>query len=341
MFNPKNETVFGRFASNFGILYESEYNKEYPVPFKKLPEKEQKRALKYEAEFHPSSGPFCPLQHVFNRLTQSTTPRIGKASMSMDLILNVGTTMHSAWQNGLARTERLLGNYVCVKCKHEHTLTTLPRKCKGCGNRGAYAFWYKELGGLYKNVISWHTDGIWIGPGEKLWQIDFKSSSSYAVDGYKMDVQKGKKPSLPYNTNRFQIETYSYMTRRNLGLDIVGYGLPYIARDKPGFGYAIVGAELRTKDHTRIAERTEKVVKDFRRVANILTESRTDRRDTIEWAVQHKLCDCLETYERDVHNRYQPCPLAPVCFSRRKLEAALKDLPRSKTLTEWLPGESK
>ena len=338
MFISSKASEFDKFKYDLSTLYTSEFGTEYEVPFKKLELAEQKRVLKYESEFHPSSGVFCPLQHAYTRLIESTKPRFGMVSFNLDMILSVGTKMHEILQNNLSRTGRFIGNYRCTKCSRVHKLCTLPERCKKCGNRGIYAFKYEELGGMYKDTISWHTDGIWVDKKDQLWVIDFKSSSKYAVDAHKRMAKEGKKElPLPYSTNRVQIETYYYLLKKEHDLDIKGYGLQYIPRDTPGFGFEIVGKELNSNDHERIASRTEKVVKDFNRVANVLTEDRNGRTKTLEWAKLNKICDCRDTYDKIVHNKYKPCPLVDTCFKRDGLNKPIRDAARAVTLVEWLP----
>lgn len=299
-----------RVQREFARDFDDNLNLTIGTRFSKLPRDQQKRWLKRDRELHPSSFPYCGLRDGYRRLQQRHNDFRIYTNFDGDYYVNVGSVAHTAIQSWVGYCKRVLGNWKCVNCKRMYPLQTKPRECKECLHR---LFDYKEIGGVYKNSIYWHSDALYRDKRGRYWVIDYKTSY---VSGIREQRTHGTK--YPYKDNKIQIETYCLLLEKKLKIKIEGWMLLYAARDFPRFFREVVGG-LMTEDRR---EAVAAHMKRSMRMFPIAMEA-TDK-EAFTTLERNKLCPNRKFYDEKVHSEFNPCALHKICFKPDKLHRELK-----------------
>lgn len=290
---------------------EKHLNETLEVPFTSLTKQEQAQWLKRDRELHPSSFPYCGLRDAYERLERRDNDFMIPISFANDFFLNVGTVAHTALQRWVGRNRKIVGNWICGRCKFIHQVQIRPRKCSKCR---AKDFDYEELGGQYRRYVFWHTDGLYKDKRSEYWVIDYKTSTKAQIEKHR---EKGN--VFPYNTNKIQIETYAILLAKKLGIKIRGWILIYVSRDNPNYMFEHVGGEM-DSDRREVVEKHLKTSdKIFPIVLEATTSSKFDELRKV------KLCSSMRYYEKNVHSYFSECPLAKreCCFDKERLKAKI------------------
>ncbi len=150
-----------------------------------------------EGELHPSSYPFCGLEHgwnILNKVQQKPMDYMG------NFYTGLGTFMHELMQRQFGRGKQILGDWKCLECGKKKKLTFYSR-CKRCGSEHVE---YEELLIKFKKYTVGHVDGV-VELDGKLWVIDYKSTS---VKNNNKHRETGTQ--YPYKKNTAQIKSYCF-----------------------------------------------------------------------------------------------------------------------------------
>ena len=274
--------------------------------------RDQAEWTKRDAELHPSSFPFCGLRSAYERLIRDPDPVIN-LDFGRDYYLPAGHVFHSAVQKWIGMSGKMIGDWRCYSCKATRTLRAMPEKPCKCG---VFDWEYRELGGTWGKNIHWHSDGVFRKNNGKYWIVDYKTTSSYGIDEHRKT-----KSVFPYQANRAQIESYIVMIEENYGIEIEGWLLVYCARDSPGSMYKVevVGSEMPADRKEAVRERALQADKDYG-----ITHKVHDKPIAVfKRLTETKLCEDRDFYDHFVKDKYNPCPLAKVCFNKEKRQAFL------------------
>lgn len=308
------DTELSRVISQFKAVYAKEVsNGKNELRLSQLLPADQAEYRRREAELHPSSFPFCGLRYAYELANLEDDPVIAQ-NFGSDYFLNAGTVFHSAVQNWVGRGGDIIGTWKCLACKHETKPRTWLPKCPKCDS---VHLEYQELGGKWGKHVSWHSDGVFKQPTKKLWVIDYKTTSNAAI----MEHRKTKQV-FPYTKNRFQIETYAPLIEDTYGVKVEGWLLVYCARDNPSrpWNVEVVGGVIDNERREVLKERLHQADKDWG-IARRVTEKPIAVYKRLQ---ETKICPDRDFYNDNIYDKYDPCPLAKVCFSKTKLQAFLE-----------------
>lgn len=314
-----NNSKTAQAISAFKSTYEQHVSKgSYDLRVSELTAYELAEYNRREGELHPSSFPFCGLRYAYELANRVEDPVMHR-DFGRDYYLPVGHAFHAAIQKWIGRSGVILGDWKCTGCGRTHKIQAQPDVCRRCGGKNLE---YHELGGAYGKNIHWHTDGIFQTPTDENWVIDYKSTSTFAIEKH----YKAKN-IFPYSSNRFQIETYIPLIEQTYNIPIAGWMLVYAARDAPASAYklVVVGAAVSDKKKAVLLERLDTADSDWSVARNVLAKPiKVYKRlqDT-------KLCADRDYYDMVVHDQYNPCPLHKVCFGS-KLHEKLHGTPAKK-----------
>ena len=285
----------------------------YTVRVSQLLPKDQEEFWRRDSELHPSSFPYCGLRHAYELALRDDDPEIN-IDFGRDYYLPAGHVFHAAAQKWMGMSGQLIGDWKCQACGRMHKMQTFPRTCRKCKS---IHLEYQELGGKWGKHVSWHTDGVFQLKNGKNWLIDFKTTSTYAIDQHFKTKQH-----FPYMANRFQIESYVPLVEDNYGIQIEGWMLVYCARDKPNSPWktVVVGGLTDEDRKEELRTRLEIADRDFGRARKV----KTIPIKVFNTLKKSKLCCDREFYKDYVHSDFDPCPLSKVCFNRVKLAKALE-----------------
>lgn len=289
----------------------------YDVRVSDLPQKHQDEYWRRYGELHPSSFPFCALRHAYERLVMDADPVID-VDFGRDYFLPAGTVFHAGIQKWVSMSGKLLGDYICECCGHIERVTTLPDACPKC--QTLHPMRYEELGGKSGKNIHWHTDGVYMRSDSSIWVLDWKTTSTAAIQNHR---RTGK--VFPYTSNRIQIESYIPLIEEKYKIQIDGWMLIYAARDNPKYlnNIEVVASSV---DEDRKTELHERVFRDDK-LFGIAKQVKEQPVKVFRKLLSNKLCQDREFYDTYVKPPYDDagCPLAEVCFGRG-LKQALKSV---------------
>lgn len=294
-----------RAIRRFRAEYENNITKgSYELRVSELLKADRDEWKKRDGELHPSSFPFCGLRYAYEFNNREEDPIVVQ-DFGRDYFLNAGSVFHSAVQKWMGNGGQMLGDWKCLDCGAKHSFKAKPEKCRKCGGQHLE---YHELGGVWGKNLHWHTDGLW--KNKKLWVVDYKTTSSYAIEQHRKTKQV-----FPYTSNRFQIETYVPLIEDTYGVEISGWLLIYCARDNPNhmFKVEVVGGLIDNARREQLRERLETADKDFT-IARKVNEFPIKVFSRLK---KSKLCEDKEFYTHFVEDKYNPCPLANVCFTKK------------------------
>lgn len=301
------ERIIHRFRQTYE---ENVSNGSHELRVSELLEADRAEWERRDGELHPSSFPFCGLRYAYEYNTRDEDPVIVQ-DFGRDYFLNAGHVFHAALQKWMGRSGAMLGNWKCQECNAKHTFKTKPEKCRKCGGQHLE---YHELGGTWGKHVHWHTDNVW--KSKKLWVVDYKSTSTYAIEQHRKT-----KSVFPYTSNRFQIETYIPLIEDTYDVEIAGWLLVYAARDNPNhmFKVEVVGGLVDDARREQLRERLQTADTDF----GIARKVKEQPIKVFKRLEKSKLCPDRDFYDHFVHDKYSPCPLSNVCWTHDKLHAKL------------------
>lgn len=258
----------------------------------------QKGSIRH-LELHPSSFPYCFVRH-FRDICLFPPSGTYEMPFSMEFYTSVGTTVHTVIQTSLGYGGRMLGDWVCPDCK---TVKHFKRKpeCPECGA----LMTYEELGVRIGKRTVGHVDGVFRCSDGRYIVIDYKTSSVKNIEYYRRTGE-----GFPYHHNVEQIRSYCYYLKRLYDIDIAGYLLVYCARDNIMQYVQPVGADLSEQDLIDIGKEMKMWDTQHDRVV------RASKLEDIMVIIDQKPCKSYEDYESRYHDKFNPCPLAAVCFSK-------------------------
>lgn len=253
----------------------------------------------------PSGFPYCGLRKLL------TAPKIledGQTSgLASAYFTSVGTAAHTAFQEYMGKSGKIVGDWYCRACKTRTQFTTFQR-CK-CGNDPQY----DELEIRYKNTVVGHLDG--------LVKVDVGGKTVYIVIDYKTATASKVKAGLknksifPYAYNVQQIRRYVILMEKCFGIEIAGWALIYLNRDIPlgKNNRNIVYHPMKRSEKRILDAEMDSWVKTHRMVLRART------REHFDAVKDRKLCTSDADYTKNWHNDYSPCPVRPVCFDAKRL----------------------
>lgn len=285
------------------------------VRVSELPDKQRADWFRRDGELHPSSFPYCGLRHAYELLERPSDPIID-VDFGRDYFLPAGSVFHAAIQKWIGFSGQYVGDWHCQKCGRVHARRVHPKACKACGHTHLD---YHELGGAWGKNVHWHTDGLFRTKSKRHWLVDFKTTSTYAIEQHRKT-----KTVFPYTTNRSQIESYIPLVEDLTSLDIDGWLLVYAARDNPNHIYKVevVGGRVTAKQKTSIRQRLEQSDRDFTVARQVVDKPIK----VFKRLATTKLCEDRDYYDHFVHDQWDPCPLHKQCFGNKlpaKLQAAV------------------
>lgn len=182
--------------------------------------------------WHPSQlMDMCPRAEILRQLLPDATRDIEKIDCRTQLIFDVGTALHSWWQEQYFGPMGVLkGNWRCVRCGYTTSMTTMPLREHQCGSTcedgspvlsasasgvrvGRNRVW--RFAEVPVTSPEWgivgHSDGVYLlrgplGTVETILEIKTAGPSFWARGGY------------PYAENIFQINIYMWLTGKKKGV---------------------------------------------------------------------------------------------------------------------------
>lgn len=293
-------------------------------------------------ELHPSSFPFCTMKYALN-LAGSGDEEHFDMSATMEYYCGVGTVAHLIFQkhNRLLAGDGnskpvMVGDWTCPSCNHFNEFRPY-HKCKKCKSPAIQG----EVGRLSGDEISvqlgtrttGHTDDV-IKVGNKYYVVDYKTSSVAMINMYK---KFGR--ALPYKHNVKQIESYVALLERKYNIEISGWFLIYVARDKPNTEVAFIGAEITEEKRDELHEMIVNADKGFNSARKYIATALSNNEpmfngDTkkiskyVDALYKNRLCSCEQVYKDEYHDKYDPCPYAEngLCFNEKSMKYLAKNV---------------
>jgi hypothetical protein len=238
----------------------------------------------------------------------------------MSVTVDVGTTFHSVIQQAMGVGGQLYGDWSC-KCGNKTQFSCIS-KCTKCGS----IMHYNELGVRAGKRICGHTDGLFRIKGTKKYiVVDYKTTRSSKV----LDHKRGKYKAFPDKTNVAQITKYCGLINLQYEVDIVGWALIYAGRDSLATDYVIISGSLSHNDIEDIHHELAIWDDHFDHVV------KSSKLADVKVLVEEKPCKNHADYMDRYHDKYNPCPLAGVCFNRKQLKEHMAE--RIERAQKWLP----
>lgn len=275
-------------------------------------------------ELHPSSYPFCGLEHAWNIINDIKRTPIDYFG---DFYTSTGTVMHELMQRQFGRGKKILGDWKCLSCGRKKKLAYYS-KCSKCNSEHVE---YEELGIHFGKYTFGHVDGV-VNIDEKLYVIDYKTSS---VKNNNKHRETGKQ--YPYKHNAAQIKSYCVYLEEEYELKIHGWILIYVSRDHNINDFVCVGDVIDDEEKAKLKKKYKQYDKSFGRAEKLRTE--TDKHEKMRLVtklIKKKPCESLKDYKEEFWEGYEiKCPLADskICFNSDKLLLAFeKKILGSKTV---------
>lgn len=230
-----------------------------------------------------SQLPFCPLSYILS------VARGGPHTVMnyrMAYFTSVGTTVHEVMQRYHGKTGQFLADWHCPVCKKWKRMSHEPMCCGKLSE-------YHELLIRLPTVVG-HIDGVYKASDGSYWIVDYKTTSTAAVNGGKVN-----NPGRAYTE---QVEAYAWAMGEQYNVRIKGVCLMFIIRDNPTTPH-IWAKELTDADFKKIGRRLERYTEQHKKAYLVGTK------DQLKWAWKNRLC--LPTEIEDT---------APMCPFRRGCE---------------------
>lgn len=301
----------------FSAYYKEAVAAEQEFRLSSLPGEDRRRYKNRLRQLHPSSMPYCGYRHAYETLVREEDPVV-YSNFSSDYYMGVGTVAHTVLQKWLGARGQIAGDWKCVACQHVHEMQVKPKRCTKCK---ALDLTYEEVGGVWGKRVWWHKDGAFIDKKGKLWIIDYKTTSTSAVWEHRKTGVK-----FPYVSNKAQSEAYVILAEDKYKKPFAGWLLFYVARDSPGWTFVPVARSMDADRKAEIRQRLTANDRDFGYVLKL-----KDTPEKIGRLRRSKLCPNSQFYKDNVHDQYNPCPVAKACFSAEKakkvFDRAFKGIP--------------
>jgi len=182
--------------------------------------------------WHPSQlMDMCPRAEILRQLLPNTEGSVEKIDCRTQLIFDVGTALHSWWQEQYFGPMGVLkGNWKCARCGYTTSMTTMPMREHQCGSTcadgsvvlstrpnearvGSNQFWkFAEVPVTSKEWgVVGHSDGIYLlrgptGTIEVVLEIKTAGATFWERGGF------------PYPANIFQLNIYMWLTGKKKGV---------------------------------------------------------------------------------------------------------------------------
>lgn len=268
----------------------------------------------------PSGFPYCGLKKLLDASTHFEDTKT--STLASSYFTSVGTVTHSIFQKFLGRQGSIIGDWRCPKCKDVKKFSTFSM-CEECKIPRVY----DELELVYKNTVVGHTDCLL-----KL-KVKEKKSRFYVADyktsaWYKTKDKKKASKIFPLRSNVQQIKMYVVLLEECYNIEIDGYVLAYLGRDLPlgKSGRHLVVVNMTDKEKRKCRKILHRWIKVHHRVLKAKHPS------DVEYIKEHKLCKSMQDY-KDNYSDYEGCPIAPYCFTEKKLDAMVT----KRLKKEWYP----
>ena len=288
-------------------------SKKYAIPIRHMSPEAFADSKKRRVELHPSSFPYCGLQHGYSLLTDG--PRREREFALGNYYLDVGTTVHTLFQKMLGLSGQIFGDWKCARCGKFHKAQTYPGECSSCQST---LLDYEELPLTFGSFIHGKKDGIFVERSSKAWTIDYKTTYSSAIYEHE---KTGKK--FPYASNKFQIESYVVMFEDQYKMTLEGGKLIYVARDHPN-KISICTIPMDAERKAEVRARLNQWDQHFSVAHDIHKAQPKEALKRMIFLKGEKLCPTKQFYRDNVHTNFKPCPLASQCFGD-KLDKRIKD----------------
>ena len=341
----KERRIVDRVMRDLETAFETAFKEERNLPVDK----------KRHYELHPSTFPYCGLQHFWSIMNgeephpKSDTNRHSPWPNSGSYYTGVGTTVHSWVQDVLHKhlgdhKGDMIGDWRCgnPKCgSHKykqgarrsdilfafHSWSELPDECPVCnwkGNAecGADTFVYEELGLKLGKRTHGHIDGLYRYPlkGQPLYfLVDYKTTSAFGC--YKHRTYGNQ---FPYKKNKAQIKSYCGLVSEQYNIPIAGWILIYLARDNPQKDKVLVGVDITPEEVQKAYKQAMLWDKCFDLIRTADEEGYCLSKKDVGTLVKCKTCKSQKRYEAIMKDDFHECPLAPVCFDPERLKKKLK-----------------
>jgi len=282
----------------------------------------------------PSSLPFCSLRTAYTRIYEGVDDE-RHMSFNENFYVNQGSAIHQLLQDFVGRMKiegvvdtpvETLGHWKCPRCGHKRRFTTYKR-CTKCRGRSTY----EEIEIRWRNTVG-HIDKV-IRIGNMLFILDYKTTGTKALIKHRMQMASGEAPLFPYVKNRAQILSYVGLFERVFKklfkkggpfykCTVVGGILAYISREDV-FRREFVYLPADAKTKARLLKQSIKDDKVFGRMLKVVEKPSMKG---LKEMIEHKACSSREDYVKNMEDKWDPCPLAKVCFQRKKLLEELKGI---------------
>lgn len=270
-----------------------------------------------DGELHPSSYPFCGLEHGWNIVTS-------KAREPLDYFgqyyTGLGTFAHELMQRQFGRGKQILGDWHCLDCGKKKKLTYYA-KCKKCGSERVE---YDELLIKFGRHTVGHVDGV-VNLDGKLYVVDYKTSS---VKNNNKHRDTGN--YYPYKHNVSQIKSYCFYLEHYHGIKIEGWMLIYVSRDHNINDYVVVGDLVDDEEKKKLAKKFARYDNTFHVAEKLKLKGKTAERrmEYFKYLIERKPCQSMADYKAEFWGGYEiGCNLAKdgTCFNSSRLKQAIKN----------------
>ena len=294
--------------------------------------------------FRVSSLPFCPLLSLVTSKTEE--------SYTKSHYTEVGTALHTTIQTWLSlnkiSVKKMYGKWKCTGCAKEVGPGRQPKEPCSCEHvfgrlekvhEHMPKFWtYEELTVEY-NGLSGHIDLIIeISPGKYI-LIDFKTYSLLK----KRDTSYWKKDKPSHPSYVIQIRSYSAICREVYDLNIVGWAMVLVDRDRPiesAKDYHPIINEWNGKKSKAWLKKLDDSANDNRRYRALLRSIEDGKEDKakkqLKEIVKKRPCHSQEDYNGYMNYKFfsnEKCPLLSSCKKGNK--RALRGVHEALADEEW------
>jgi hypothetical protein len=276
---------------------------EFSTYYSKQANAEREILSTMEDKLRVSGFPYCGLRHLYKRLIQPTE----YTSMGSDYYLGVGIATHSSIQHALGYGRQMYGNWKCVQpgCQGARIFSNIS-KCPACSSIMVYKEFFLDLRSTFPNLAVCLLDGIFRDSKGHYYVVDYKTTNS------KTAKLPAESTYLPYLANIAQVRAYCALIELRFNIEIRGWLLHYVARDKPTHIYKTFGDIISTKAKKRILAKIKTYDKHYGMVMNCTDFS------TVRTLIEEKPCTSREVYDKRYAN-FGGCPLSSICFNSKRL----------------------
>jgi hypothetical protein len=240
-----------------------------------------------------SSFPYCGLRHAYSNLLD----RQHSSTFLSSYYFGVGHVLHDNLQHFLGFGQRMYGSWKCTvpKCGGSRLFSNI-NTCPTC--KSVMQFREMRVGPnkQWPNISIGFIDGLYRSMSKKWYLVDYKSTS----------LEHLKVMEVPDSANLAQVKSYCPLVEMDYSIEVEGWILVYVARDKPNKIKVFTGS---------MSEKNKK-----KQIASIDTNNRHFQivKSDPSWKdvkvlIAEKPCTSPEFYKK-YYAGYSGCPLSGVCF---------------------------